>query len=78
MKLYDEARATVDPDKRRAILHKMADIAADEFEVFSVSQGLPTYGISKTNLKNTPKEIVNSWYFPTPAPALVQTFFWAN
>ncbi len=78
MKLYDEARATVDPDKRRAILHKMADIAADEFEVFSVSQGLPTYGIAKTNLKNTPKEIVNSWYFPTPAPALVQTFYWAN
>lgn len=78
MKLYDEARATVDPDKRRAILHKMADIAADEFEVFSVSQGLPTYGIAKTNLRNTPKEIVNSWYFPTPAPALVQTFFWAN
>jgi peptide/nickel transport system substrate-binding protein len=78
MKLYDEARATVDPDKRRAILHKMADIAADEFEVFSVSKGLPTYGISKTTLKNTPKEIVNSWYFPTPAPALVQTFFWAN
>ncbi len=78
MKLYDDARATVDPDKRRAILHKMADIAADEFEVFSVSQGLPTYGIAKTNLKNTPKEIVNSWYFPTPAPALPQTFYWAN
>lgn len=78
MKLYDQARAVTDQEKRRQLILKMADIAADEFEVFSVSKSLPTYGIAKTTLKNTPKEMVNSWPFPTPSPALLQTFYWAN
>ena len=30
MTLYDEARATVDPDERRQIIHRIADIVADE------------------------------------------------
>lgn len=78
MKLYDEARATADPAKRRAIMMQIADIAADEFEVFSVSKALPTYGIRKTNLKNVPLEMPSSWYYPTPAPTLLTTWYWAQ
>jgi peptide/nickel transport system substrate-binding protein len=78
LRLYDEARATVDPDKRREIIKKIADIAADEFEVMSVSKALPTYGIKKTNLKNVPPEMPNSWYYPTPGPTLPQTWYWAS
>lgn len=78
MKLYDEARATVDPDKRRQIMHRIADIAADEFEVFSVSKSLPTYGIAKVKLKNVPKAMPSSWYYPTPAPTLPQTWYWGG
>ena len=78
MRLYDEARATVDPEKRREIIKKIADIAAEEFEVMSVSKALPTYGIKKVNLKNIPQSMPSSWYYPTPAPALPQTWYWAN
>ena len=78
MKLYDEARATTDPEKRRALMLKIADIAADEFEVFSVTKALPTYGIAKTTLKNVPATMPSSWYYPTPAPTLPQTWFWAK
>ena len=53
MRLYDEARATADPDKRREIIRKIADIAADEFEVMAVSKALPTYGVKKTGLQAT-------------------------
>jgi peptide/nickel transport system substrate-binding protein len=78
MKLYDEARATVDPEKRRQIMLKIADIAADEFEVMSVSKSLPTYGIAKLNLKNAPKALPSSWYYPTPAPTLPQSWYWGG
>lgn len=78
MRLYDEARATTDPQQRRALIRRIADIAADEFEVFSVSKSLPTYGIAKNTLRNVPKSMPSSWYYPTPAPTLPTTWFWAN
>ncbi len=78
MKLYDEARATVDPQKRIALIEKIADIAADEFEVMGVSKALSTYGIKKTNLKNVPEGMPSSWYYPTPAPTMLTTWYWAE
>jgi peptide/nickel transport system substrate-binding protein len=78
MRLYDQARATVNPDARRALMHRVADIAADEFEVFSVSKALPTYGIVSTGLANVPQAMPSSWYYPTPAPTLPQAWFWAT
>ncbi|MCB2053556.1 MAG: ABC transporter substrate-binding protein [Geminicoccaceae bacterium] len=77
MRLYDQARATVDQDKRREIIHQIAAIAADEFEVMGVSKALPTYGITKTKLMNVPESMPSSWYYPTPAPTLPQTWYWA-
>ena len=78
MKLYDEARATVDPQKRIALIQKIADIAADQFEVLGVSKALSTYGIKKTSLKNVPEAMPSSWYYPTPAPTLLTTWYWAQ
>jgi peptide/nickel transport system substrate-binding protein len=78
MQLYDQAKATVDAEQRRALIQQIADIAADEFEVFSVSKAIPTYGIVKNDLRNVPKTMPSSWYYPTPAPALPQVWYWAE
>jgi len=78
MELYDQARATVDPEARRALIHQIADIAAEEFEVMGVSKAVPTYGITKTNLMNVPPAMPSSWYYPTPAPTLLTTWYWAE
>ena len=78
MRLYDEARATVDPEKRRAIMEEIAAIAADEFEVMGISKALPTYGIKKKDLKNVPESMPSSWYYPTPAPTMLTTWYWAK
>lgn len=78
MELYDQAKATVDPEKRHALIEEIADIAADEFEVFSVSKAVPTYGIAKNDLKNVPETMPSSWYYPTPAPTLPQVWYWAK
>ena len=78
MKLYDEARATVDPQKRIALIQQIADIAADQFEVMGVSKALSTYGIKKAGLKNVPEAMPSSWYYPTPAPTMLTTWYWAE
>lgn len=78
MELYDQAKATVDPDQRRALIAEIADIAADEFEVMSVSKNVPLYGIVKNDLKNVPESMPSSWYYPTPAPTLPQSWYWAE
>jgi peptide/nickel transport system substrate-binding protein len=78
MRLYDEARGTADPEKRRELIRQIADIAAEEFEVMGVSKALPTYGIRKTALKNVPEAMPSSWYYPTPAPTLLTTWYWAE
>lgn len=78
MKLYDQARGTADPDKRRALITKVADIAADEFEVLGVATAAPTFGIRKKTIRNAPDSMVNSWYWPTPGPSLLQQYYYAN
>lgn len=76
MRLYDQAKATVDQDERRAIMHQIADIAADEFEVMSVATAPSTLGIRQNDLRNVPSSMPQSWFYPTPGPALPQVWFW--
>ena len=78
MKLYDEARSTADPAKRKALIDKVADIAADEFEVMGVATSAPTFGIRKKTLRNAPDQLVNSWYWTTPGPSMLEQYYWAN
>jgi peptide/nickel transport system substrate-binding protein len=78
MQLYDQARAAADVEKRRELIQQIADIAAENFEVMGVSKSLPTYGIKKTDLANVPEAMPSSWYYPTPAPTLPQTWYWAE
>ena len=78
MELYDQAKATADPDKRLDLIHQIADIAAEEFEVFAVSKSAARYGIVKNGLRNVPESMPSSWYYATPGPTLPQTWFWAD
>ena len=74
--LYDQSRSTGDPEERRKLLMEIAQIAADQFEVMGVAKAAVTYGIAKNNLGNVPETMVNSWFWPTPAPVLPQTWFY--
>ncbi|RYG88046.1 MAG: ABC transporter substrate-binding protein [Alphaproteobacteria bacterium] len=76
MALYDQSKSTGDPEERRRLLMEIAQIAADEFEVMGIAKAATTYGIAKNNLANVPDTMTNSWFWPTPAPALPQTWFY--
>lgn len=76
MDLYDQSRSTPDLAERERLLKEIAQIAADEFEVMGVAKAGVTYGIAKNNLGNVPETMVNSWFWPTPAPVLPQTWYY--
>ena len=75
MELWNQARATVDQQQRIAILHQIADIAADQFEVIGISKAQSEYGIRTNNLANVPASMPRSWYYPTPAPTLPAQYY---
>lgn len=76
-KLWDQARAEAEPDKRNAILKQLIEASATEFETIGISTIPPRYGIRKRKLVNVPAEMPNYWSYPTPGPTLLQTYFWA-
>lgn len=76
MKIYDQARGVVDPSQRKDLITKIADIAADEFEVFGISKAQSTFGIVKNKMKNVPEKIPNTWYCAAPSEALPQSWYY--
>jgi peptide/nickel transport system substrate-binding protein len=74
MKLYDQARATADPDKQGEYMKQVLELAADAYEWVGVCLGVSTFGACKNDFLNTPKKEPDSWSYPNPAPSLPQTF----
>lgn len=75
MKLFDQAKSTVDLDERAKLMHQVFEIAADAFEVIGVCLGVNTFGICRNNFVNTPKQEPDSWTYPNPAPTMPQQYF---
>ena len=78
MKLFDEARATADMNKRGEIMKQLLDLTADAFETIGVCLSVNAFGIVKNNLQNVPQRYPNSWPWPNPGPALPQQFFFST
>ncbi len=78
MDRYDRSRAVVDQEERAAIIQEMAEVAADEFWTMGISKSVPEFGIVKNGLENVPASMPLSWFYPTPAPSLPATYYWAN
>lgn len=76
--LNDAARAAVDPAEYRRLVHAIADIAADQFEIIGISKDLPRYGIKSDRLRNVPASMPQSFDYPTPGPTLPQQYFFAE
>jgi peptide/nickel transport system substrate-binding protein len=74
--LWDQIRAAADLHKREELFAQLNQKAADAFEVIGVAKAMPSYGIVNNNLVNVPDTMPNSWEWPTPAPTLLQTWFY--
>jgi peptide/nickel transport system substrate-binding protein len=78
MKLFDDARATVDLRQRGEIMRQLFDLAADAFETIGVCSGVNAFGIVKNNLANVPTRYPTSWSWANPGPAMPQQFYFAT
>lgn len=68
MELYDQLKATGDPDKQAELMKQILEIAADQFYVIGISLPPNGYGIVKNNFHNVPASMPGAWLYPNPAP----------
>lgn len=68
MDLYNQVRASGDPEERAELFRQVLAITKEEFPVIGVSLMPNSYSIIRNNLKNAPETMFNAWLFPTPSP----------
>jgi len=75
MELYDELKATADPEGQNALMAEILQIAADEFWAMGINLPAPGYAILRNNFKNAPASEPNAWLYPHPGPKNTFTFY---
>jgi len=68
MDLYDQLKATADPDEQAELFNQIIDIAIDQFYVIGISLPGNGYGLMRNNFHNVPQEIPGAWFYPNPGP----------
>ncbi|GAA4982082.1 ABC transporter substrate-binding protein [Actinopolymorpha pittospori] len=75
MELYDQIRETVDEGARDELLRQLLQIAKEFFFHIGTILMPPSYGIVKNNFHNVPREIPQSFLYPTPGPTNPEQYF---
>ena len=76
--LWDQYKQATDPAQADAAFKQILQKAADAFEVIGIDQSITTFGIHSKNLGNVPDSMPNAWTYPTPAPTLVQQYYFVK
>jgi peptide/nickel transport system substrate-binding protein len=73
--LYDQVKATADPDLQRELMNELIDIAIDQFYAIGISLDMGQYGVVKNNYHNVPDAMPESWNYPDPFPTNTSTYW---
>jgi peptide/nickel transport system substrate-binding protein len=73
--LYDQVKATADPDEQRALMEEIIDIAIDQFWAIGISLDTGQFGVVKNNYLNVPDAMPESWNYPDPFPTNTSTYW---
>jgi peptide/nickel transport system substrate-binding protein len=73
--LYDQVKATADPDEQRALMEEIIDIAIDQFWAIGISLDTGQFGVVKNNYHNVPDAMPESWNYPDPFPTNTSTYW---
>jgi peptide/nickel transport system substrate-binding protein len=76
MDLYDQLRATADPDQQDDLFAQILDIAQQEFWGMGINLPGPGYGFCKTNMRNVPEVMPESALYITPGPTNPQQYYY--
>ena len=75
--LFEKSKTALTFEDRHALYMQIADIAADEFELFAVTKHVSTYGVKKTNLRNVRPSNPGTSQYP-PSLMLPWSWYWGN
>ncbi len=73
--LYDQIKASADPELQRELMNKIIDIAIDQFWAIGISLDMGQYGVVKNNFHNVPDSMPESWNYPDPFPTNTSTYW---
>ncbi|WP_211659212.1 ABC transporter substrate-binding protein [Phytoactinopolyspora halophila] len=73
--LYDQIKATTDPEEQASAMAEILRIAREEFWVMGINLQPDEYGVAAATLRNIPESMPNSWTYPTPAPTNPEQYF---
>lgn len=74
-KLFDEFKATVDPDRQIEIGKELVRISAENTWLIGTVGMMPSIVIAKNNFRNIPEEAVTDWIFMSPGNLDPPQFF---
>jgi peptide/nickel transport system substrate-binding protein len=73
--LYDQIKATSDPDEQAALFQKILDISADQFYEIGVSTAVPGYAVVSNALGNVTEGTPTGWIYPDPGPENPEQYY---
>jgi peptide/nickel transport system substrate-binding protein len=73
--LYDQIKATADPEKQVELMNQIIDIAIDRFWTIGISLDTGQFGVVKNNYYNVPLAMPESWNYPDPFPTNTCTYW---
>jgi peptide/nickel transport system substrate-binding protein len=76
MDLYNQLKATSDPDKQNELFAQILDIAQQQFWAMGVNLPGRGYGFCKKNMRNVPEVMPESALYVTPGPTNPQLYFY--
>ena len=76
--LFEEYKATADPDEQLELFKQIHQIAADEFEMFGIASAVDKTSIVNKDLRNVPERYPQGWTYPDPGPTLPQTYYYVK
>ncbi|MGN6483952.1 MAG: ABC transporter substrate-binding protein, partial [Thermomicrobiales bacterium] len=77
MKIYDQLKATPDPEQQNALMAQLLEVAVEQFYALGIGLPGPGYGIAKNSMHNLPPDgMPDAYVYMTPGPANPQTFYY--
>ena len=78
MDLFEKWQVARTPAEAEALFKELLDVAADEFEVIGVIRSPSDTAIRSLKLHNVYEQMLVSWTYPNPGPALPQQWFFSK
>jgi peptide/nickel transport system substrate-binding protein len=76
--LYDQIKATTDPDVQQGLMRQILDIYADELYALGIARNTYDTAVVRRTFRNAPDFFLSAWSYPEPAPTNPAQYFFSE